>query len=165
MKTTALFLSGLIAAAVSGPAMRRPAVPGPAAPSAKSAEGSLEAAVPDFVASRLDLEDGTYHQWDEEEDGTWELSFQRVLPKTLRNLGGGRWSVCAEFLQAAAEEGEGDVPLDLDFIAKKGPKGWSFEEVLIHRVDGRARFTYDEQSRRLPVRHAEEEAEAKDINL
>ena len=138
--------------------------PAPKSPKKTSLGEEFGAAVQDYVASRLDLEDGTFHVWDEEEDGAWELTLDKPLPGTLRPLGRGRYSLCAGFFQRG-EEGEPDVAVDVDFIAVRGEKGWSFQEVLVHKVDGRARFTYDEKNQRVPVRHSDEEDQDREIDL
>ena len=41
--------------------------------------------------------------------------------------------------------------LDLDFYATKGPDGWKIDKTVIHKVNGKPRYTYNDKNEMVPV--------------
>ena len=55
---------------------------------------------------------------------------------------------CADFKEVG-----GKNKLDLDFYANKSSDGkMTMEKVLIHKVNGKRRFTYDKENNMIPVK-------------
>lgn len=77
----------------------------------------------------------------------WKLKLVRFHEDKIVRLGPGKFFVCADF-----KEPLGKNTVDLDFYAHKGIEGWSVDEVLIHKLNGEPRFTYNEKNQRVPVK-------------
>lgn len=79
----------------------------------------------------------------------WELKLVRVHKDRIVSLGNNRFFACSDFKSVKA--GEKDT-LDLDFFATKNPEGtWNVEKVMIHKVNGNPRYTWNEKNEMVPV--------------
>lgn len=79
----------------------------------------------------------------------WALKLVGVHKKRIVGLGGNSFFACADF--KTVEKGSKDK-LDLDFYATKGPEGWKIDRTLIHKVNGKPRYTYNEKNEMVPVK-------------
>ncbi|MBI5624052.1 MAG: hypothetical protein HY924_09755 [Elusimicrobia bacterium] len=80
----------------------------------------------------------------------WELKLVRVHKDKIVSVGKEHYFACADF--KSVKEGDRS-PVDLDFYATRQPDGsWRIDQVLIHKVDGKARFTYSAGNAIVPVR-------------
>lgn len=112
----------------------------------KQMRKEFNAAVVDFVAG--EAKDGAYSVKDEVLGKTWELKLIGVHKKRIVHLGDKGFFACADFKTVGGEKRK----LDLDFYATKDAGGWRIDKVLIHKVDGKPRYTYNEKNERVPVR-------------
>jgi len=74
---------------------------------------------------------------------TWRLKLVRIHKNKTVSLEGNRYFACVDF-----GELKGEGKLDLDFYVD-GPPDWKVSEVLIHKVNGVPRYTYDENNNRV----------------
>ncbi|MBI4054574.1 MAG: hypothetical protein HY402_00415 [Elusimicrobia bacterium] len=79
----------------------------------------------------------------------WRLKLDHIHKHRIVSLGKDRFFACADFKQKRGRFSSDKLDLDF-YVAKKGGK-WKVEEVLIHKVNGRPRYTYDAENRRIPV--------------
>lgn len=93
--------------------------------------------------------EGSFRIEDEKLGKVWKLKLLRVHKKRVVGLGGKSFFACADF--KSVEKGSKDK-LDLDFYATKGPDGWKIDKVLIHKVNGKPRYTYNDKNERVPVK-------------
>lgn len=81
---------------------------------------------------------------DEKLNKDWELKLVRVHKDRIVSLGKNRFFACSDF--KSVKKGE-KGKLDLDFFATKNPDGsWNVEKTLIHKVDGRPRYTWNDKN-------------------
>jgi len=78
----------------------------------------------------------------------WKLKMVRVHKDKIVHLGENRFFACADLKSIDSKD-----KLDLDFYAKKLPDGsWKMEKVLIHKLNGKPRYTYNERNEMVPVK-------------
>ncbi|MBI4424399.1 MAG: hypothetical protein HY554_11755 [Elusimicrobia bacterium] len=102
-------------------------------------------AVEDHV--RKQSVDGAFNVNDEKLAVTWPLKLLGVHKKRIIQLDGNSFFACADFKTVSGEKAK----LDLDFYATKGPEGWKIDKTVIHKVDGKPRYTYNEKNEMVPV--------------
>lgn len=133
-----------------------PAKPKPAAKSKPASGGFVEDAatmkafgdaVERYVKDAA-ADAGSFEAYDEKLDKTWELKLVRIHRDRVARLGGDKYFACADFKTADGKE----RALDLDFYASRTAEGWTVDEVLVHKLDGKERFVYDKDNRRVPVK-------------
>ncbi len=102
-------------------------------------------AVVDYVEKSAG--EGAFKVSDDKLGKEWALKLVRVHKNKIAHLGEGRFFACADF-KAVGEKAK----VDLDFYAMRGEDGsWSMEKVLVHKVDGKARYTYNDKNEMVPV--------------
>ncbi|OFX13377.1 MAG: hypothetical protein A2Z18_01895, partial [Armatimonadetes bacterium RBG_16_58_9] len=101
--------------------------------------------VEEYVAEVAKENDGTFVIYDNVLHRVWKLKLARIHKDKIVPLGENRYFACADF-----DELGGSAKLDLDFYASGSPE-WNVTEALIHKVNGSPRYTYDENSKRVPV--------------
>ena len=79
----------------------------------------------------------------------WALKLVGVHKKRIVQLEGNSFFACADFKTVGTGK---KAKLDLDFYATKGPDGWKIDKTVIHKVNGKRRFTYDSQNNMVPVK-------------
>lgn len=85
---------------------------------------------------------------DEKLGKTWELKMLKVHKKNIVQLGGNRFFACADLKTL-----DGKDKLDLDFYATKLPDGsWRMDKVVLHKVNGQPRYTYNEKNEMVPLK-------------
>lgn len=84
---------------------------------------------------------------DEKLKKDWKVSLIQVHKKAVAHLGESRFFACADFKTA---DGSKDK-VDLDFYATKAASGWTIDKVLIHKVNGKARYTYNDKNEMVPA--------------
>ena len=113
----------------------------------KQMRREFNAAVEDHV--RRSAADGGFKVRDEKLGKTWSLALVGVHKKRIVHLGGSSFFACADFKTV----GKGQkAMLDLDFYATKGKGGWTIDKTLIHKVNGKPRYTYNDKNERVPVK-------------
>jgi hypothetical protein len=79
----------------------------------------------------------------------WDLKLIRVHKDRIVSLGGNKFFACSDF--KSVKKG-GKDRLDLDFFATKNPDGtWKVEKVLIHKVNGKPRYTWNDKNEMVPA--------------
>ncbi len=106
-------------------------------------------AVEDYVAQRSSAGGGAFKIQDEKLGREWALKLIGVHKKRVVHLGEQHFFACADF--KTIENGKKEK-LDLDFYASKTPDGWKIDKTVIHKVDGRPRYTYNEKNEMAPVK-------------
>ncbi len=74
---------------------------------------------------------------DPQQTTTWKLTLKKFHP--VNKISGTSYFLCSDF---AAQKGNA---LDLDFFLKSQDKGWKVQRVLIHKVNGKPRFAYEQK--------------------
>lgn len=93
--------------------------------------------------------DGAFKVKDEKLGKEWALKLIGVHKKRIVQLQGQSFFACADFETVGKGE---KAKLDLDFYAAKGPDGWKIDKTVIHKVDGKPRYTYNEKNEMVPVK-------------
>lgn len=106
-------------------------------------------AVEDHVAQKSAAEGGAFKIQDETLGKEWALSLVGVHKKRVVHLGDQHFFACADFKTAG--NGKKDK-LDLDFYASKTADGWKIDKTVIHKVNGKPRYTYNEKNGMVPVK-------------
>ena len=76
----------------------------------------------------------------------WNLKMVRVHTDRIVELGNNEFFACADLKDAGAK-----TPLDLDFYVKKDGDSWVMQKVLVHKVAGKPRYTYNDKNEMVPV--------------
>ena len=92
--------------------------------------------------------DGAFKVTDEKLGKAWPLKLVGVHKKRIVQLEGNSFFACADF--KTVEKGAKDK-LDLDFYATKGPDGWKIDKTVIHKMNGKPRYTYNDKNEMVPV--------------
>lgn len=74
----------------------------------------------------------------------WRLELLGVHKKRVVHLGDKKFFACADFKSLDSKD-----KLDLDFYASKNGETWSIDQVLVHKVNGVARYTYNDKNERV----------------
>lgn len=91
--------------------------------------------------------DGKFLVHDDVLNKDWPLQMVRIHKDRIVELGDGRFFACADF----KEKGGSKTPIDLDFYVKKDGDAWKVEQVLVHKVNGKARYTYNDNNERVAL--------------
>ena len=115
----------------------------------KAFQNDFEKFVKDHVASEAQKTGGVYTIHDDAAKKDWKLELVKVHKDKICMLQEGRSCfACADFKEAG-----GKNRLDLDFYAAKSEDGTlTMEKVLIHKVNGKRRFTYDKDNNMVPMK-------------
>ena len=115
----------------------------------KAFQNDFEKVVKDYVVAEAQKTGGGYTVHDEAAGKDWKLELVKVHKNKICMLQEGKVCfACADFKEAG-----GKNKLDLDFYANKADDGRvTMEKVLIHKVNGKPRFTYDKNNDRVPVK-------------
>jgi len=97
-------------------------------------------AVEDFVARSPK----GFKVYDDKLGKEWTLKLVGVHKKRVVHLGENRFFACADFKSSDSKD-----KLDLDFYASKDGGAWKVEPAIIHKVNGKARYTYNDKNERV----------------
>lgn len=100
------------------------------------------AAVEDYVKQAQAK--GGFKVHDDVLNKDWTLQLVGVHKDRVAHLADNRFFACADF-KAVGEKGK----VDLDFYAKKDGT-WAVEKVMVHKVNGKPRYTYNEKNEIVP---------------
>ena len=115
----------------------------------KSAQDEYEKFVKDYVASEAQKTGGVYTIHDDVANKDWRLELVKVHKNKICMLNEG--NTC--FACADLKEVGGKNKVDLDFYANHSPDGkMAMDKVLIHKVNGKPRFTYDKNNNMCPLK-------------
>lgn len=115
----------------------------------KAFQNDFEKVVKDYVVSEAQKTGGVYTIHDDVANKDWKLELVKVHKNKICMLQEGRQCfACADFKEVG-----GKNKIDLDFYANKAEDGViTMEKVLIHKVNGKPRFTYDKNNNMVPVK-------------
>jgi hypothetical protein len=71
---------------------------------------------------------------------TWSLELVRVHKDKLQALADGRYFACVDFKAPDA------TMVDVDFFLKKDGDKLAVTDTTVHKVDGKARYNYEEKN-------------------
>ncbi len=103
-------------------------------------------AVEDDIAAKTAGGGGKFTVSDDVLKKDWGLKLQRIHKHKIARLSENSFFACADF-----KETEGKGKLDLDFYVTKTGADWKVDKVLVHKVEGKPRFTYNEKNEMVPV--------------
>ena len=92
---------------------------------------------------------GGFKVHDEKLNKDWALALEHVHKDRIAYLGNNTFFACADFHSTAAKD---MTKVDLDFYATKTDAGWKVEKVLVHKINGKARYTYNMKNEMVPVK-------------
>ena len=99
----------------------------------------LSRAIQAYVADDSKLKGGKFLCRDVEANKVLELTLAKVHEEKLASLGGGIYFACADF-----QASDGHL-YDLDMFMREGERGLQMTEVSVHKVDGEARYAWEEE--------------------
>lgn len=114
---------------------------------ASDARATFSQAVKAHAKQQSAKSKGLFFVHDEQLNKDWYLVLTRIHKEKIAQLDDGRLFACADFREA----GEDNSMVDLDFYARDTGNGLKVEEVLIHKVGGKPRFSYDANNNRVPA--------------
>jgi hypothetical protein len=104
------------------------------------------AAVEGDISAKAAGSGGKFMVSDEALKKDWGLKLLRIHKHKIARLSENSFFACADF-----KETEGKGKVDLDFYVSKSDAGWKVDKVLVHKVDGKPRFTYNEKNEIVPL--------------
>jgi hypothetical protein len=99
----------------------------------------LAQAIQEAIAAKTKEQGGQFHVADPVLHKTWALQLVRVHKDRLAQLGPDTYFACTDF---RANDG---AMLDVDFYMKNDNGKLVFSDTAIHKVNGKARFTYEKK--------------------
>lgn len=119
----------------------------------KALKKEFSAAVEAYVGEESRKTDGFFVVRDDKLSKDWKLKLVRIHKKNIAQLAEDRFFACADFSEGSNWLARFfATTVDLDFYVRKTSSGWKVEDVLVHKVDGKPRFTYDKNNNRVPVK-------------
>jgi len=103
----------------------------------------LRQSIRDYIA-RIEEEEGAFTIEDEVAGGTRTLTLERVHERVGKT--GDFYYSCTDMRDASTNE-----LLDLDFDVEEAGSELNVVDVRIHKVNGQARYTYDDKDNRIPL--------------
>jgi len=103
----------------------------------------LRQSIRDYIA-RIEEEAGAFTIEDEVAGGTRTLTLERVHERVGKT--GDFYYSCTDMRDASTNE-----LLDLDFDVEEAGSELNVVDVRIHKVNGQARYTYDDKDNRIPL--------------
>jgi len=120
-----------------------------ALPNDKLFQDDFEKVVKDYVTSEGEKTQGLYIFHDSVTNKDLKLELVKVHKTKICMLEEGRICfACADFKEVGKNN-----KFDLDFYASRSPEGViTMGEVVIHKVNGKPRFTYDSNNKKVPIK-------------
>lgn len=103
---------------------------------ARNIKGEIQSAIKLYVQQKSG-KDQVYKIADPKKKTTWQLKLTKFHPVT--KISDSLYFDCTDFAA------QGKNTLDLDFFLKPKAKGWEVTRVLIHKVNGNPRYTYEQK--------------------
>jgi hypothetical protein len=94
--------------------------------------------------------DGAFVVNDENLGKDWKLELVRIHTDRIVKVSDDTFFACADLRSLAPKD---MTKVDLDFYATKSDSGWSMGKILIHKVKGRPRYTYNMRNEIVPVKY------------
>ena len=108
----------------------------------------FEKVVKEYVKGESAKTAGAFVVKDDVLNKDWKLKLVRIHTKKIVSLGGDRWFACADLKETEGAK----TPVDLDFFVAKADEKWAIEKVVVHKVDGKPRFLYNDKNEPVPAK-------------
>ncbi|HEX9286470.1 MAG TPA: hypothetical protein VF999_04290 [Thermoanaerobaculia bacterium] len=106
----------------------------------KLSTDDIDAAIRAHVEEKSKTSGGRFEVRDDVLSKTWSLELVRVHKDKLQALADGRYFACVD-LKAA----DGTM-VDVDFFLKKDGDKLAVTDTAVHKIDGKARYNYEEKN-------------------
>ena len=115
----------------------------------KNFQNDFEKVVKDYIDSEAKKTNGVYTLRDDAANKDRKLKLLKVHKNKICMLDQGKTCfACADFRDLGSKD-----KLDLDFYYKKAEDGsLTIDKVLIHKLNGKPRFTYDKENKMVPLK-------------
>lgn len=100
---------------------------------------NIDAAIRSHIDEKTKASGGKFLVRDGVLSKTWELELVRVHKDRLQVLADGRYFACVDFKAADA------TMIDVDFFLKKDGEKLVVTDTSVHKVNGKARYSYEEK--------------------
>lgn len=124
------------------------APPSKPSPGSDPALKAIEKTIRDYVHDQAE-EEGSFTVEDDVLSRSWDAKLLMVRTDSVRRPAEDKAVVCVEF---KGEDEKNSQGLDLDFTLSSDGESWTVDEIVIHSVGGKERFTYNKKGERVPVK-------------
>lgn len=106
----------------------------------KLSTDDIDAAIRAHIEEKSKASGGRFEVRDDVLNKTWSLELVRVHKDKLQTLADGRYFACVDFKAPDA------TMVDVDFFLKKDGDKLAVTDTTVHKVDGKARYNYEEKN-------------------
>jgi len=106
----------------------------------KLSTDDIDAAIRAHIEEKSKASGGRFEVRDDVLNKTWSLELVRVHKDKLQALADGRYFACVDFKAPDA------TMVDVDFFLKKDGDKLAVTDTTVHKVDGKARYNYEEKN-------------------
>jgi len=106
----------------------------------KLSADDIDAAIRAHIEDKSKASSGRFEVRDDVLNKTWSLELVRVHKDKLQALADGRYFACVDFKAPDA------TMVDVDFFLKKDGDKLAVTDTTVHKVDGKARYNYEEKN-------------------
>lgn len=106
----------------------------------KVSTDAIDAAIRAHIEEKAKASGGRFEVRDDVLNKTWSLELVRVHKDKLQELADGRYFACVDFKAPDA------TMVDVDFFLKKDGDKLAVTETTVHKIDGKARYNYEEKN-------------------
>ncbi|HEX9303137.1 MAG TPA: hypothetical protein VGA31_01665 [Thermoanaerobaculia bacterium] len=106
----------------------------------KLSTDDIDAAIRAHIDEKSKASGGRFEVRDDVMNKTWSLELVRVHKDKLQALADGRYFACVDFKAPDA------TMVDVDFFLKKDGDKLAVTDTTVHKVDGKARYNYEEKN-------------------
>jgi len=106
----------------------------------KLSTDDIDAAIRAHIEEKSKASGGRFEVRDDVLNKTWSLELVRVHKDKLQALADGRYFACVDFSASDA------TMVDVDFFLKKDGDKLAVTDTTVHKVDGKARYNYEEKN-------------------
>ncbi len=106
----------------------------------KLSTDDIDAAIRAHIEEKSKASGGRFEVRDDVLNKSWSLELVRVHKDKLQALADGRYFACVDFKAPDA------TMVDVDFFLKKDGDKLAVTDTTVHKVDGKARYNYEEKN-------------------
>jgi hypothetical protein len=106
----------------------------------KVSTDDIDAAIRAHIEEKSKVSGGRFEVRDDVLNKTWSLELVRVHKDKLQALADGRYFACVDFKAPDA------TMVDVDFFLKKDGDKLAVTDTTVHKIDGKARYNYEEKN-------------------
>ena len=141
-----LCLLGAFPAARAAAADAKPEAAGAEKPGKAQLQKSYSKTVRRHVAE-ASRKSGAFVVHDDKLDKDWRLKLVRIHTDRIVQLADDTFFACADLKEPEGKK----TKLDLDFYVVRKGGDWVMDKVLVHKVAGKPRYTYNDKNEMVPV--------------